>query len=426
MPAPNPPQLLFKLFEFRISIFEYPKMPIGFFKSIIRKFTGKPVDWDELEETLIRADLGVPMSMKILKSLQSREKQVTVNDIIEVTREEVSKILPFDPAPLRPFPAKPKSSSWSASTAPVKPQVRQSSRICSKRRHSTILVAADTFRAAAIEQLGVWSERIGVEMIKGQYNADPAALCYDAYVAADKRNIEFLLCDTAGRLHTKTNLMAELNKVKRTLEKHDATAPHECLLVVDATTGSNALQQAREFHQAVNLTGVIVTKLDGSGKGGVIISIQNELNIPTRFIGTGRNWKTSRRSTQRLSSSRCCEKRQIGLLLFARVNASSPNNALVLLFVLNWLIGFIAQTQVRSRLRKHHAQTANSLKIGGIFDSSINSSIAFIGFILMRRFKELNDPLLTRWCMTLLICFILMFPLMLELMIMNSGQHQAR
>jgi fused signal recognition particle receptor len=247
-------------------------MAIGFFKSILQKFTGKPVDWDELEETLIRADLGVPMTMKIMGSLRGREKEITA----------------FDPPPLRPFPAKPKvilvvgvnGTGKTTSTAKL-------AHLLKARRHSVTLVAADTFRAAAIEQLGIWADRIGVEMIKGQYNADPAALCYDAYVAADKRNVEFLLCDTAGRLHTKTNLMAELNKVKRTLEKHDATAPHECLLVVDATTGSNALQQAREFHQAVNLTGVIVTKLDGSGKGGVIISIQNELGIPTRFIGTG-------------------------------------------------------------------------------------------------------------------------------------------
>jgi fused signal recognition particle receptor len=262
-------------------------MPIGFFKSIIQKFSARPVDWDELEETLIRADLGVPMSMRILASLRTREK-VTANDIIEVTREEVARILPFDPSPLRPFPAKPKvilvvgvnGTGKTTSTAKLAHLLKQ-------RRHSVVLVAADTFRAAAIEQLGVWSGRIGVEMIKGQYNADPAALCYDAYVAADKRNIEFLLCDTAGRLHTKINLMAELNKVKRTLEKHDPEAPHEVLLVVDATTGSNALQQAREFHKEVPLTGVIVTKLDGSGKGGVVISIQNELNIPTRFIGTG-------------------------------------------------------------------------------------------------------------------------------------------
>ncbi len=124
-------------------------------------------------------------------------------------------------------------------------------------------------------------------MIRGQYNADPAALCYDAYVAADRKNVEFLLCDTAGRLHTKSNLMGELEKIKRSLQKHDPEAPQESLLVVDATTGGNALVQAREFHQAVGLTGVIVTKLDGSGKGGVVIAIQNELGVPTRFIGTG-------------------------------------------------------------------------------------------------------------------------------------------
>jgi fused signal recognition particle receptor len=156
-----------------------------------------------------------------------------------------------------------------------------------RNRHTVLLAAADTFRAAAIEQLGIWAERLGVEMIRGQYNADPAALCYEAYEAAEKQNIEFLLCDTAGRLHTKTNLMAELNKVKRSIAKHDSIAPHEVLLVIDATTGSNALSQAREFHQAVGLTGLIVTKLDGSGKGGIVISIQEDLGIPTRFVGTG-------------------------------------------------------------------------------------------------------------------------------------------
>lgn len=263
-------------------------MPIGFFKSIIQKFSGKPVDWDELEETLIRADLGVPMTQKILASLRSREKQLTTNDVIEVTREEVAKVLPLAPAPLRPLPDRPKvilivgvnGTGKTTSTAKLAHSLKSS-------RHSVMLVAADTFRAAAIEQLAVWAERTGVEMIKGSYNADPAALCYDAYVAADKKNIEFLLCDTAGRLHTKTNLMGELNKVKRILARHDESAPHECWLVVDATTGSNALAQAREFHAAVGLTGVIVTKLDGSGKGGVVIAIANELGIPTRYIGTG-------------------------------------------------------------------------------------------------------------------------------------------
>jgi fused signal recognition particle receptor len=263
-------------------------MAIGFFKSIIQKFTGKPVDWDDLEELLIRADLGVPMTMKIIASLRSRAREITANDVVEVAREEVMKILPLDNPTLRPLPAKPKvilvvgvnGTGKTTSTAKL-------AHLLKSKRHSVMLAAADTFRAAAIEQLGIWAERIGVEMIKGQYNGDPASLCSDAYTAADKKNIEFLVCDTAGRLHTRSNLMQELNKIKRTLAKHDPKAPHESLLVVDATTGSNALSQAREFHQAVGLTGLIVTKLDGSGRGGVVISIQNELGIPTRFVGTG-------------------------------------------------------------------------------------------------------------------------------------------
>src|SRR4051794_2497351 len=261
-----------------------------FFRSIIEKFTGKPVDWDELEESLIRADLGVPMTIRIIEALHKREtyQTITANDVMEVAREEITRVLPIAPNPITPLPAKPKvllivgvnGTGKTTSTAKLAHYFK-------RKRHTVLLAAADTFRAAAIEQLGVWAERIGVEMIRGQYNADPAALCYDAYQAADRQDIEFLLCDTAGRLHTKSNLMAELDKVKRSIAKQDAKAPHETLLVVDATTGSNALSQAREFHQAVGLTGLIVTKLDGSGKGGVVIAIQNELGLPTRFVGTG-------------------------------------------------------------------------------------------------------------------------------------------
>ena len=150
-----------------------------------------------------------------------------------------------------------------------------------------MLAAADTFRAAAIEQLKIWADRVQVPVVTSEYNADPAALCYDAYSAANKRNVEFLICDTAGRLHTKHNLMQELGKIVRTLQKHDPDAPHECLLVVDATTGSNALVQAKEFRAAIGLSGLVVTKLDGSGKGGIVIAIENELAIPPRFVGTG-------------------------------------------------------------------------------------------------------------------------------------------
>lgn len=265
-------------------------MALGFFKSLVQKFTGRPVDWDELEEALIRADLGVPMSTRILETLQARPDaaKLQAQTVVEVAREEILKVLPRDTLMLRPLASKPKvilivgvnGTGKTTSTAKL-------AYFLKKKGHSVMLAAADTFRAAAIEQLEIWSQRIGCDIIKGAYNSDPAAICHDAYQAADRRNVEFLLCDTAGRLHTKTNLMGELNKVQRILNRCDATAPQERLLVVDATTGSNALHQAREFHQAVQLTGVIVTKLDGSGKGGCIVAIQNELGIPTRFIGTG-------------------------------------------------------------------------------------------------------------------------------------------
>jgi len=261
-----------------------------FLQSLVDKFAGKPIDWDELEESLIRADLGVPMTTRIIKMLQDREawSLMGISDVVKVVREEIARILPPDLPSIRSLPVKPKvilllgvnGTGKTTSTAKLARYLQQD-------RHSVLLAAADTFRAAAIEQLDVWARRLGVQMIRGQYNADPAALCYEAYQAAAGRKIEFLLCDTAGRMHTKTNLMAELQKVKRTLGKHDPDAPQETLLVVDATTGGNALSQAREFHSALGLTGLIVTKLDGSGKGGIVVAIQDELGIPTRFVGTG-------------------------------------------------------------------------------------------------------------------------------------------
>lgn len=263
---------------------------MNFLQSLAQQFAGKPIDWDKLEESLIRADLGVPMTTRIIKTLQEREawSLMGISDVVKVVRAEIARILPPNPPPIRPLPAKPKvilllgvnGTGKTTSTAKLAHYLQHD-------RHSVLLAAADTFRAAAIEQLGVWAKRLGVEMIRGQYNADPAALCYEAYQAAAQRKIEFLVCDTAGRMHTKTNLMAELQKVKRTLGKHDTDAPHETLLVVDATTGGNAFNQAREFQSAIGLTGLIVTKLDGSGKGGVIVAIQDQLGIPTRFIGTG-------------------------------------------------------------------------------------------------------------------------------------------
>src|SRR5437660_1983587 len=263
---------------------------MNFLKSLAQTFANKPIDWDELEESLIRADLGVPMTTRIIKTLQGREawSLTGINDVVKVVREEIARILPVNAAPIRSLPEKPtviliagvNGTGKTTSTAKLAHYLKRD-------RHSVLLAAADTFRAAAIEQLDIWAKRLGVEIIRGQYGADPAALCYDAYQSASKNKINFLICDTAGRQHTKTNLMAELQKVKRALGKLDSDAPHETLLVVDATTGGNALSQAREFHSALTLTGLIVTKLDGSGKGGIVAANQEELGIPTCFVGTG-------------------------------------------------------------------------------------------------------------------------------------------
>jgi fused signal recognition particle receptor len=263
-------------------------MAFGFLKNLVDRFSGRPVDWDELEEALIRSDIGVPMTLKIVQELQQRPGKITAKDIVDVTRAHIEQILPAGNPKLRPFPNKPKvmlmvgvnGTGKTTSTAKL-------AHLLKRNRHTVMLAAADTFRAAAIEQLKIWADRLQVDIVTGEYNADPAALCYDAYSAAHRKNIEFLICDTAGRLHTKYNLMQELGKVVRTIQKHDDTAPHESLLVVDATTGGNALVQAKEFKEAIGLTGVVVTKLDGSGKGGIAVAIQNELGIPPRFIGTG-------------------------------------------------------------------------------------------------------------------------------------------
>jgi len=261
-----------------------------FLDALAQQFAGKPIDWDDLEHALIRADLGVALTTRIIAKLQEREawSLLGIQDVIKVARQEIAEILPTKAKPIQPLSGKPNvivivgvnGTGKTTSVAKLAHTLKQD-------RHTVLLAAADTFRAAAIEQLGVWADRLGVEMVKGQYGADPAALCYDAYQKAANDKIDFLLCDTAGRLHTKSNLMAELQKVKRTLSKNDPTAPHEIFLVVDATTGGNALSQAREFHQALGLTGLIVTKLDGSGKGGIVVAIQDELKIPTRFIGSG-------------------------------------------------------------------------------------------------------------------------------------------
>ena len=260
----------------------------GFFKKLISKFTKDKIDWDELEETLISGDLGVRLSMEIIDDLQEKKKSINPDDIINVCQDHISKILPPDSPLLAPQNDSTKvilvvgvnGTGKTTSSAKLANHLKQNG-------SNVILAAADTFRAAAIEQLEVWGGRISVPVIKGDYQSDPSSVCFDAHSRAIASEADYLICDTAGRLHTRHNLMEELKKICRTLKKNDESAPHEVFLVVDATTGSNALAQAKEFNKATDLTGLIVTKMDGSGKGGIVASIANELSIPTRFIGMG-------------------------------------------------------------------------------------------------------------------------------------------
>ena len=261
----------------------------GFFKSLLQRFTKPDIDWDELEAMLITGDLGPKLALQIVSDLQSQQRKLHGADIVQVAREHVRQILPAKNPELKPLEAsRPKvllivgvnGVGKTTSTAKL-------AHLLHHAGHKVVLAAADTFRAAAVEQLEVWSQRLNIPMVKGPPNSDPAAVCFEAYDLACRNEANFLLCDTAGRLHTKHNLMEEMKKIHRILGRKDADSPHEVILVVDATTGSNALQQAREFHKAIPLTGLIVTKLDGSGKGGILVAIQQELGVPTRYIGLG-------------------------------------------------------------------------------------------------------------------------------------------
>src|SRR5437660_8556716 len=256
-----------------------------FFEALAQQFAGKPIDWDELEHALIRADLGVSLTTRIISKLQEREawSLLGIQDVIKIAREEIAKILPSETKPIEPISGKPNvilivgvnGTGKTTSVAKLAHYLQQNggttsvpsgktgtTQRSSLQKHSVLLAAGDTFRAAAIEQLGVWSDRLGVEMVRGEYGADPAALCYDAYQKAAKNKIDVLLCDTAGRLHTKTNLMAELQKVKRALAKIDPTAPHEILLVVAAPPAETALSKPRGFHRPLGLQGWTVPNLD--------------------------------------------------------------------------------------------------------------------------------------------------------------------
>lgn len=252
------------------------------------KLTGKTLE--ELEHALLGADLGMAMTQQILAAVKkSYEAQGSGGpEVFTIAQAEVERSLSSANATLRHQPGHLTVISIVGVNGTGKTTTTAKLAHLLQTQGQPVLIAAcDTFRAAAIEQLKLWGQRLQVEVIAGAYNADPAAVAHDAVTAAKSRGASYLLVDTAGRLHTKNNLMKELQKVHRVMDKQMPGAPHEVLLVLDATTGMNALQQAREFHKAVTLTGLIITKLDGTSKGGMVVAIQKELGLPIKFIGLG-------------------------------------------------------------------------------------------------------------------------------------------
>ncbi len=248
----------------------------------------------DLEEVLFTADIGVQTATRLLESARERVRRSELSDparLRELLRDDVERILSLGGAPEpgaglgpeRPHVVMVVGVNGSGKTTTV-------GKLAAKLKlagHAVVLGAGDTFRAAAGEQLEVWAERVGAPVVRGKEGSDPASVCFEAIRRGVADGADVVLCDTAGRLHTKAPLMEELKKVKRVMAKAQAGAPHEVLLVLDATNGQNAIAQARQFHEALGVTGIVLTKLDGTAKGGVVIGITDELKLPVRYVGVG-------------------------------------------------------------------------------------------------------------------------------------------
>jgi fused signal recognition particle receptor len=256
---------------------------------------GKEIDratLDDLEATLIGADLGNTTTREVLDKLRQKADHKQIKNVEELKRllkEELLAILnAANMRPVQKVDGTPEVILVVGVNGTGKTTtIGKLSQVFRSQGKTVLLCAADTFRAAAIEQLEIWGQRTGTEVIRTKPGGDPAAVLYDALQAASARHSDYVIVDTAGRLHTKTNLMAELDKMRRTAQRIIPGAPHETLLVMDATTGQNGLQQARQFTEAAGVTGIVLTKLDGTAKGGVVVAISRELGLPVRYVGVG-------------------------------------------------------------------------------------------------------------------------------------------
>ena len=247
---------------------------------------------DDLEATLIGADLGSATTHQVLEKLRERADRKQINNVEELKRLLKEELLAILSAANTPPVERPDGMPEVVLVVGVNgtgktTTIGKLAQTLRSEGKTVLLCAADTFRAAAIEQLEVWGQRTGTEVIRTKAGGDPAAVLYDALEAANARHIDCVVVDTAGRLHTKSNLMAELEKMRRTAQRLIPGAPHEVLLVIDATTGQNGLQQAKQFTDSAAVTGVVLTKLDGTAKGGVVVAIARELGLPVRYVGVG-------------------------------------------------------------------------------------------------------------------------------------------
>jgi len=248
---------------------------------------------DELEEILLKADVGVAGTAQIIKgvkTLSANQKTTEPEIVISMLRQRIKSLL--QNSDFSPQPEKPSTTPWVIMVVGVNgtgktTSIAKLAKMYQDQGKNVLLAACDTFRAAAVDQLQLWSRRVKADMITSQPNQDPASVAFDALKAASSRNVDLVIADTAGRLHTKYNLMEELKKIKRVMGKSLPGAPHEVLLVIDATTGQNAISQAKIFKEAVGVTGIILAKLDGTAKGGIVIAIASELKIPVKYVGLG-------------------------------------------------------------------------------------------------------------------------------------------